>query len=62
MESKEQELAFNIGVTQPSQKAKVKTSEEIAEMRRKETFQTNLGESTKRIREDYAVKLRKERR
>ena len=56
---------FSIGVSQsnPSQnKQKTKTAEEIAEMRRQETYNTNFGESTKRGREDFAIKLRKERR
>jgi hypothetical protein len=31
-------------------------------MRKQQTFATNLGEAAKRNREDYAIKLRKERR
>lgn len=54
-------LSFSIGTAQPAQKQKAKTAEEIAEMRM-QTFATNLGETTKRGREDYAIKLRKEKR
>jgi hypothetical protein len=58
-----QQMAFSIGVSQPAEQAsRIKTAEEIAEMRRQQTFNQNLGETTKRGREDYAIKLRKERR
>lgn len=56
-------MAFSIGVSQPTeQSSRIKTADEIAEMRRQQTFNQNLGETTKRGREDYAIKLRKERR
>ena len=57
---KEPSFAFGISKT-ATDKQKVKTAEETAEMR-KQTFGANIGESSKRSREDYAVKLRKERR
>ena len=56
---------FSIGISENTQvlaKQKTKTADEIAEMRRAETYNSNFGESTKRGREDFAIKLRKERR
>lgn len=56
-------MAFSIGVSQPADQSKrVKTAEEIAEMRMQQTYNQDFGEATKRGREDYAIKLRKERR
>ena len=55
---------FNIGIGKESEanRKRLKTAEEIAEMRMQQSFGQNLSESTKRSREEYAVKLRKERR
>ena len=55
---------FNIGISKESEvnRKRLKTAEEIAEMRMQQSFGQNLSESTKRSREEYAVKLRKERR
>ena len=55
-------FSFGISKTAVATSQKPKTFEETAEMRRQATFGANAGETAKRSREDYAVKLRKERR
>lgn len=63
--TQQQQPVFTIGVSQTNAaltKQKTKTAEEIGEKRRNETFNSDFGESTKRHREDFAIKLRKERR
>jgi len=60
----ESETQFAIGISNESEtkRKRQKTVEEIKEMRMQQSFGNNLSESTKRSREEYAVKLRKERR
>ena len=66
-ESASQETTFELGTSKKQTtlaKTKTKTADEIAEQRKQETFNTgtDFGESTKRQREDYAIKLRKQKR
>ena len=58
----QEQSSFNIGVDKNSQKQKTKTAEELVEKRSLEMFAGNIGESTKRQREEYAVKIRKAER
>lgn len=56
--------AYSLGVSTGAsgQQTKVKTAEEIAQQRKNEVFGGASDTNIKRSREDYAVKLRKERR